>query len=160
MYLNTASQYVTAQLVSSDGTVVTSGTTTVYVTKDAGSQDSGSGTVTHKGNGLWHYAAAQADTNAGHVSFTFVNSSAVTVSVHYDPVVLDDYVLAFLKRDWTGITGEASRSVLNALRGIRNKWSISGATRTVFKEDDSTSAWTSALTTSGSAEPVTAEDPA
>lgn len=65
-----------------------------------------------------------------------------------------------LKRDMSAVTGESARSPLNALRFLRNKWSISGSTLTVTKEDDSTSAWTSALTTSGSADPVTGSDPA
>jgi hypothetical protein len=69
-------------------------------------------------------------------------------------------VLAILKTDWTGITGEADRSVLNALRFLRNKWSITGTTLTVLKEDDSTSAWTAALTTDAAATPITGSDPA
>ncbi len=67
---------------------------------------------------------------------------------------------ALLKRDWTAVTGEAARSVLNALRHIRNKWSISGTTLTVTKEDDTTAAWTSSLTTTSSANSVTGSDPA
>lgn len=67
---------------------------------------------------------------------------------------------ALLTRDWTAVTGEAARSLLNALRFLRNKWSIAGTTMTVTKEDDVTTAWTSTLTTSGSAEPVTSSDPA
>jgi hypothetical protein len=66
---------------------------------------------------------------------------------------------AILKRDWTSVSGEAARSVLNALRFLRNKWSISGTTLTVTEEDDSTSAWTASLTTDGGADPVTASDP-
>lgn len=66
---------------------------------------------------------------------------------------------ALLKRDWTSVSGEASRSVLNALRFLRNKWSISGSTLTVTEEDDSTTAWTGALTTSSSADSVTGVDP-
>lgn len=66
---------------------------------------------------------------------------------------------AILKRDWTGMTGEASRSILNALRFLRNKWSISGTTLTVTKEDDSTSAWTAALTATAGADPITEIDP-
>ncbi len=65
-----------------------------------------------------------------------------------------------LKRDFSSVTGEAARSLLNALRFLRNKWSISGSTLTVTKEDDSTSAWTSTLTTNASANPVTGSDPA
>ena len=66
---------------------------------------------------------------------------------------------ALLKLDLSTVTGEAARSVLNAVRFLRNKWSISGTTLTVTKEDDTTSAWTSALTTSAVAEPITASDP-
>lgn len=67
---------------------------------------------------------------------------------------------ALLKRDMSAVTGEAARSPLNALRFLRNKWSISGTTLTVTKEDDSTSAWTSALTESAGANPITGSDPA
>jgi hypothetical protein len=64
-----------------------------------------------------------------------------------------------LKRDWTAVTGEASRSLLNALRFLRNKWSISGTTLTVTEEDDSTPAWTATLTSDAAADPVTGSDP-
>jgi hypothetical protein len=64
-----------------------------------------------------------------------------------------------LKRDMAAVTGEASRSLLNAIRFIRNKWTIAGGVLTVFKEDDSTSAWTGAATqTAGN--PVSEIDPA
>lgn len=66
---------------------------------------------------------------------------------------------ALFKRDLSAVTGESSRSLLNALRVLRNKWAISAGTLTIYKEDDSTSAFTSSLTTSGSAEPITASDP-
>ena len=65
---------------------------------------------------------------------------------------------ALLKRDWTAISGEAARSVLNALRFLRNKWSIAGGTLTVTKEDDSTSAWTGAVTTTAG-NPTSSIDP-
>jgi hypothetical protein len=64
-----------------------------------------------------------------------------------------------LKRDWTLVTGAAARSVLNALRLLRNKVSISGSTMTVTEEDDTTGAWTATVTTNASANPVTAVDP-
>jgi hypothetical protein len=67
---------------------------------------------------------------------------------------------AILKRDWSAVTGEAARSMLNALRHIRNKWAIAGGTKTVYKEDDSTSAWTSTVTGDGAAQPIVADDPA
>lgn len=65
---------------------------------------------------------------------------------------------ALLKRDWTSVTGEAGRSVLNALRFLRNKWSIAAGTLTVTKEDDSTSAWTGAVSTTAG-DPASGIDP-
>lgn len=65
---------------------------------------------------------------------------------------------ALLKRDWTSVTGEAARSVLNALRFLRNKWTASGGSLTVYKEDDTTTAWSGAVTTAAS-DPVSSIDP-
>lgn len=85
MKKNVASQIVSAQLVSkTDGSDVTSGTTTVYVTGDGGTQATGtvgSGAATHEGNGTWTYAPSQAETNFDQVTFTFVNSNAVTACI-------------------------------------------------------------------------------
>lgn len=67
---------------------------------------------------------------------------------------------ALLNRDMSAVSDTNARSPLNALRLLRNKYSISGTTLTVTKEDDTTSAWTSTLTTNASAEPVTGSDPA
>jgi hypothetical protein len=66
---------------------------------------------------------------------------------------------ALLTRDMSLVTGEASRSLLNTARAIRNKVSISGGTLTVTKENDSTVAWTAAVTTSAAANNITAIDP-
>ena len=54
-----------------------------------------------------------------------------------------------LKRDWTSVTRSIT-PVLNALRKIRNKWSIASTTITYTKEDDSTSAFSSTITVNGS----------
>lgn len=67
---------------------------------------------------------------------------------------------ALLNRDMSAVTVTNSRSPINALRWLRNKWSVSGTTLTVTAEDDSTSAWTATLTTSASADPITGSDPA
>ena len=79
--------------------------------------------------------------------------------VGMDSVGRDEVADSVLTRDWTSVTGEAARSMLNALRILRNKMSITGSTVTVTEEDDTTTAWTGALTTSASAEPITAMDP-
>lgn len=67
---------------------------------------------------------------------------------------------ALLNRDMSAVNDTNSRSPLNALRHIRNKWSVSGTTLTVTKEDDTTSAWTSTLSTNAAADPITGSDPA
>jgi hypothetical protein len=92
MRKNVASQVVCAQLTSkTDGSAVTAGTTTVYVTGDGGTQASGGGTVTHEGQGCWSYVPTQAETNYNHVAFTFVNTSAVSVTVNVYTVGFDPH---------------------------------------------------------------------
>lgn len=66
---------------------------------------------------------------------------------------------ALLNRDMSAVSDTNARSPLNALRFIRNKWSISGTTLTVTKEDDATSAWTATVSTSAGADPVVGNDP-
>lgn len=87
---------------------------------------------------------------------TLTNKSGFTLDSAEHTNVAD----ALLKRDLSVVTGEAARSPLNALRFLRNKWSISGTTLTVTKEDDATSAWTSTITATPGADPITANDPA
>jgi len=70
---------------------------------------------------------------------------------------------ALLNRDMSVGTDDGSpsvRTVRQALRFLRNKWSISGTTLTVTKEDDSTASWTATVSTDASALPVTGNDPA
>ncbi len=72
----------------------------------------------------------------------------------------NDNADALLKRDWTAVSGAAGRSVLNALRALRNKVSVSGGTLTVTGEDDATPAWTADVVTDAAAEPIVSVDPA
>ena len=70
---------------------------------------------------------------------------------------------AFLDRDMSTGTDSGSatvRTARQALRFLRNKWSIAGTTLTVTKEDDTATSWTSEVTTDGAANPITASDPA
>jgi hypothetical protein len=66
---------------------------------------------------------------------------------------------AYLKRDMSAVTGEAARSPLNAHRFSRNRWEIVGGVLTVYKEDDTTIAWTAPVTQTAG-DPVSAIDPA
>lgn len=89
MKKNVASQVIGAQMVSStDGSAFT-GTVTVYVTGNGGTQaigSVGSGVCTHEGNGFHSYAPAQAETNYDHIAFTFIGTGAVpaTIQVYTD----------------------------------------------------------------------------
>lgn len=57
-------------------------------------------------------------------------------------------------------SGSASvRTVRQALRFLRNKWTVVTGTLTVYKENDSTPAWTSVLTNDTNAKPVVSSDP-
>ena len=51
------------------------------------------------------------------------------------------------------------RHMLDALRLLRNKWAISGGVLTVEKEDDTTDAWSAAITTTAG-DPISTLDPA
>lgn len=66
---------------------------------------------------------------------------------------------ALLNRDMSAVSDTNARSPLNALRFIRNKWSIAAGTLTVTKENDSTTAWTASVSTTAGADPVTGNDP-
>ena len=72
---------------------------------------------------------------------------------------LEECGAGILKYDMNGMTGEASRSLLNAIRAIRNKVSISGTVMTITKEDDAAPAWTANLATSASADNITSITP-
>ena len=74
--------------------------------------------------------------------------------------IADGFLLRLLDRSGNG-TGSTSneRTVLSALRYLRNKIDISASTMTVTTEDDTTTAWTAALTTTSGLNPVTTVDP-
>lgn len=84
MQKNVSGQVIGCQMTTiADGSAFT-GSVTVYVTKDGGTQavgSVGSGACTHEGNGFHTYAPAQAETNADHIAFTFVGTGAFSPTV-------------------------------------------------------------------------------
>lgn len=85
--------------------------------------------------------------------------SAMTLTTGERTSVAD----ALLDRDMSLGTDSGSpsvRTVRQALRWLRNKWTISGTAMTIFKEDDATSSWTSVVTATPGANPITTNDPA
>jgi|GEM_PF-6803325 len=82
-----------------------------------------------------------------------------TAAQSLDTAVAVTIADSILTRDWTAVSGEAARCLLNAVRFLRNKFVLSGTTLTVYKEDDSTPAWTGSVSTDASAEPIISSDP-
>lgn len=66
---------------------------------------------------------------------------------------------ALLNRDMSAVSDTNARTPLNALRFLRNKYSISGTTLTIYAEDDATPKWTATVTTNAAADPITGSDP-
>jgi hypothetical protein len=66
---------------------------------------------------------------------------------------------ALLNRDMSAVSDTNARSPLNALRLLRNKWTITGNTLSVKKENDSTEAWNSTVSASSDADPIVGNDP-
>jgi hypothetical protein len=88
---------------------------------------------------------------------TFTGNLTGTLSTTERNAIAD----AFLDRNMGTGTDSGGRTVRNALRPAVNKIAISaGTTLTVYKEDDTTSAWTAAITTDVAALPITVVDPA
>lgn len=83
-------------------------------------------------------------------------SSVTTIEAVAYRQSIADYLLG---RNLAG-GSDGGRTVKDALRALRNKSEIVGATLTVYQENDTTSAWTATVSSSASADPVTGIDPA
>jgi len=122
-----------------------------------------SGALTEDDNGLWIDSTGWAipDANAAYKVLFEITNPAETFFSSGPKIIINDAepVSSILKFDWTGFTGEAARSLLNALRFLRNKWSVAAGTLTITKEDDATSAWTSTVTGDATANPIVSSDP-
>jgi hypothetical protein len=105
---------------------------------------------------------AAVDTEVAAIKAKTDNLPAAPAAVGDVPTAIQN-ADALLDRDMaTGADSGSSsvRTPRQALRFLRNKWSIAAGTLTVTKENDTTTSWTAALTTDAAAEPVTASDPA
>ena len=175
---------LTGLTYSSSGLVIsaiadTEATTVVYASGSSNTEDITTlGTYSAPTSGKCRFKEVDATNHPGvyeiHLANTRLsvsNARSLLISirgatnlVQADVVVqlnnLNEVADAVLGRDFASVSGAAARSLLNAARFLRNKWSISAGTLTVTQEDDTTSAWTAALTTDAGANPVTSSDPA
>lgn len=91
-----------------------------------------------------------------------MQASAIDAS-DMSAAALNEIADAVLDRNMATGTDSGSttvRTVRQALRAIRNRWTSSGGTLTVFKEDDSTSSWTAVVTGDAAANPTVEVNPA
>jgi len=82
MKKNVASQIIGAQMITAaDGTAFT-GSVSVAVTVDGGTQGAGGGTApASEGNGFHSYTPTQAETNGDHIAFTFTGTGAIPATL-------------------------------------------------------------------------------
>lgn len=82
MKKNVSSQSIGAEMITAaDGTAFT-GTVSVLITKDNGTQTASGGTApAHEGNGYHSYTPTQAETNADHIAFTWTGPGAIPVTI-------------------------------------------------------------------------------
>ena len=131
--------------------------------------------VTEIGNGwyAWNPVAADRDT-LGELRIHVFEPSSDPYDEKYDVVQYDPYAYvslpssertamadAILTRDWTQIASWPARCLLQALRVLRNKWSVAPTTGvlTVCTEDDTTTAWQGQLQTQAGAAPIVGQTP-
>ena len=55
---------------------------------------------------------------------------------------------------------DTGRTVKQALHFLRNKWTVSSSTLTVYDTDDATTSWTGTVASTPGADPITGNDPA
>lgn len=132
-------------------------------------------TITEIGSGLYVLLidedttiASTSDSEEYAVYITQASMAPVTrtIELYRSPLAsasLNSLADAILDRDMSVGTDSGTttvRTVRQALRWLRNKWTISGSTLTVYKEDDTTSSWTSTITTNAQQGAVSSSDPA
>lgn len=101
--------------------------------------------------------AGRMDSSAGAIAANAITAASMAVDAGQE--IADSILLRNLDRTGSGTDSVNERTVVNALRAIRNKVSISAGTLTVTKEDDIATAWTAAVTTAAG-NPLTGVDPA
>ena len=140
---------------------------TVTLSKNGAAFGAPTGAVTEISSGWYKVAGNATDTNtlgplALHATATGADPTDILVAnvVAVDPQVATFIADQLLNRDMSAVTVTNARSPINAFRFLRNKWTVAAGTLTVYKEDDSTSAWTGAVTGTAGADPITTSDPA
>ena len=106
-------------------------------------------------------AITAAKFGAGAITATVIATDAIDADALSTDAV-NEMADGFLNRDMSTGTDSGSSTVRTprqAFRFLRNRWTSTTGTLTVYKEDDSTTSWTGTLTTDASAEPIVENNP-
>jgi len=160
-----------AYLASDHATEATGKTIAITISKNGGAfgnPNAGATNATEISSGWYKVTLDTTDTNTlGPVAVRGAVATIDDVGILLEVVSTIPTAIeiadALLDRNMATGTDSGSTTVRTprqALRFLRNKWSISGTTLTVRKEDDSTASWTSEITGTAGADPITSSDPA
>lgn len=146
---STFATYATANYSSYPVTATEQGTASGYYAADMPTISAGIYSIEAKERAGG--SPAETDQNIGGGDLLWDGSAAANLTAIAD---------AILKRNFASVTGESARSVLNALRKLINKWdtTTTAGKLTVFKEDDSTTAYTQDISTDATADPIVSLD--
>lgn len=96
------------------------------------------------------------DSSVGAAAANTITASALATDA------VNEIADGVLDRDMSTGTDSGSttvRTMRQALRFLRNKWTVIGGVLTVYKENDSTTSWQSTLGSTTGADPITSSDP-
>jgi predicted lipoprotein with Yx(FWY)xxD motif len=134
----------------------TSGTTTLLTRLPSAITLAGGAVTVGTNNDKTGYSIGAGGISSTSFAANAIDSSSVATNTVQE--VADGILLRKLDRTGDGTDAANERTVVNALRALRNKQSISAGTLTVTKEDDATTAWTAAVTTTAG-DPLSSIDP-
>lgn len=137
--------------VSLGSTLGVTGNITLSGTLGVGATTLSSLTVTNA------FAVGGATTLTGAVTAT--NGSNAISGVSLTAAAYEAAADALLGRNVAG-GSSTGRLVKEALYFLRNKWTVSAGTLTVYQTDDTTSSWTATVAGTAGADPITSTDPA
>lgn len=129
----------------------------LLISKSGGVEQNAAGTWFERNGGFYSYTATAAEVDSlGDITLR-LNKSGFKPTCNIVSIVPNTADI-ILKRDFSEVTGEAERSLLNSARKNMNKIALVGDTLSIYKENDTTVAFTQTVTTSPLAEPLTELD--
>jgi hypothetical protein len=114
-----------------------------------------------QGNYLWHYAVWPDGHRGGVKFYSAATPTTILAFVAVNPEDVQTtagVADGLLNRNLAG-GADGGRTVRDALRFLRNRWTRTATALVVYAEDDTTPAWTSVLTVSGGTYPVVESNP-